>query len=193
MRKSKKSNPMMELTRLRNGYLRVPCILSYPNLHRAVKQKSSDDMKYSMAAIIPKDIDISELEDQIEEQIKEKWGKNRPRKLTELIRDGSEYEGQEGYGDDVVFFNARNTRRPFVRDMMGDDITDPEETYPGCRGLLVFDTYPYDMEGNRGVGASLQGFIKVAEGDRLGGAAPMDPDEAMEDLSEEFDPDEFTF
>ena len=193
MARSKQKSSAMRLTRLRGGSFRCPCILSFPNLHRAVSGKDGETPKYTMAAIIPKDIDLSELEDAIEDCIKEKWADKRPKKLQLPIRDGEEYEEKEGYDDTVVFFNARNTRRPYVKDMAGENIEDPEETYPGCRGFVIFDPYAYDTDGNRGVGMSLKGFVKAAEGERLGGAAPNDPDEDMEDLDEDFDPEEFSF
>ncbi len=136
---------------------------------------------------------MSELDDAIEAAIERKWKGDPPKRLKHPIRDGEEYDDKEGYDDTVVFFNARNTRKPYVRDIDGEEIVDPDECYPGCKGFVVFEPYGYDVEGSRGIGMSLLGFIKVSEGERLGGRAPNDPEEDMRDLDDDIDPDDFPF
>lgn len=185
--KTSAPNALSTVTRLENGAYRIPCILSYPYLFTPQAQKKGEP-KFTMNGIVPKTVDLSALEEGIEEAIKAKWGNKNPGRLRMPIRDGSEYSDKEGYGDDVVFFSARNERRPFVVDKGRQDIDDKDEVYPGCKVLAVVRPFAYDNE-SKGVGLSLQGIIKIGEGDRLGGA-PMTADDAMSGLSATDFPDD---
>lgn len=182
-----KKGAALTVTKLENGAYRIPCILSYPYLFTPQPNKNGDP-KYSMNGIVPKTVDLSLLEEGIEDAIKDKWGNKNPGKLRMPIRDGEEYSDKAGYGPDVVFFSARNERRPFVVDRAREDIDDKDELYPGCKVLAVVRPFAYDNE-SKGVGLSLQGIIKVGEGERLG-AAPMKADDAMGDLSAADFPDD---
>jgi hypothetical protein len=184
---SQKGKGALKAVRLDNGAFRIPGILSYPYLFSPQKSDKGDP-KYSMNLIVPKTVDLSELEDAIDAAKVEKWGKNTPKKLREPIRDGSEYDDKAGYDDKVIFFTARNERKPFVVDKNRNDIDDKDEIYPGCKVLAVVRPYAYDNE-SRGIGMSLQGIIKVGDGERLG-AAPMTADDAMEGLDAEDFPDD---
>lgn len=202
-RRSKRGKSIMdEVRETKGGSFSVPGRLSYPNLFTP---RPGDDPtgkpKYSLSCIVSKDVDLGPLEDAIEEVIEEKWKGRPPRGLRRPVRDGDEYSDKDGYDGDHVFFSARNTRRPYV--VRGDrsPIQDEEDVYPGCYGLAIVEPFAYEKDTNKGVGLSLVGFVKVKDGERLGGGAPADPDDDLDDLKiddedldfDEIDDDEIPF
>ena len=68
--------------------------------------------------------------------------------------------------EDSVYFTARDAIKPMVVDRNKQPITDHEQIYSGCYGYAVVEFYPY-KSGNGGISCSLQGFMKIADGENL--------------------------
>jgi hypothetical protein len=82
--------------------------------------------------------------------------------------DGKDAELFEG----KVFLTARSQDKPQVVDEDLEPIMDQFDIYSGCLGRGDIWLFPYDKAGNRGVGAILNSFQKLGEGERLSGRRP---------------------
>lgn len=176
--------------RIRTGLVRF----SFPYLF---EPRTGDDgtPKYELSILIKKDDkDTLDLINKGIEAAKvrgqqEKWGGKIPKKLTLPLRDGDEKEDLEGY-ENVMFINSRSKLKPNVVDKSGHEIIDPEELYAGCYGSVAISFYPYNSNGNNGVGVCLDNVIKLKEGEHLGGGKPSAESDFEDiDLSEFEDDD----
>lgn len=89
----------------------------------------------------------------------------RPGEDKEDAKDAEQFEGK-------VFLTARSTDAPQVVDADLDDIIDKMEVYSGCVARADIWLFPYDKAGNRGVGAILNSFQKLDDGERKSGRRP---------------------
>lgn len=149
--------------------------------------------KYSAVLLIPKDDTATAdavraaIKAAYEEGVVKKWAGKRPRLQNETLRDG-DGEDREGnpYPDEYHscwFLNAKSTGRPALvrRDMTLID--SEEEFYSGCYAVASVSFFPYDANGNKGVGCSLNNLMKTRDGERLGGGASAAADFADVDLT----------
>lgn len=152
--------------------------LSYVHLATPVKAPGSDTEKYSVSIIVPKSdrATVNTINAAIEEAKKNgaasKWGGKVPPRLRTPLRDGDEDRPDDAAYADSYFFNCSSLKRPRVFDMNLQEILDSSEVYSGCYGRVNVTFYPYDVNGNRGIGVALNLVQKVADGDTLGGGAP---------------------
>lgn len=119
---------------------------------------------------------LDKLRQAIKEVAEEKWGKKaadmlKKGQLKSPLRDGSEkddakdaemYEGK-------VFLKASSTDRPQVVDSDLEEIIDKFDVYSGCIARADIWLFPYDKAGNKGVGAILNSFQKMEDGERRSG------------------------
>lgn len=158
--------------RIRTGLVRF----SFPYLFEP-RPNEDGNPKYELSVLIDKD--DKETLDLVNKAIEaakvrgqqEKWSGKIPKKLMTPLRDGEEKEELEGY-DGVMFLNTKSKLKPHVVDKYGHEIIDPEELYAGCYGSVSLSFYPYNTNGNNGVGVCLDNVIKLKEGERLGGGKP---------------------
>lgn len=90
------------------------------------------------------------------------------------LRDGDEDHPEDPAFAGMMFLNASNKYKPQVasRDEFGlVMVEDPTEVYAGCYGAVTLEFYPYNTNGNRGIGVSLGNVIKLRDGERLAGTA----------------------
>lgn len=145
--------------------------LCYVHLWEAHAAPQTDNYKYSVAVLIPKtDTDtVKAVKDAIEaafaEGIKSKqgWKGLRPKKGTpNPLKDGDDPEMTEDYRGCWVFNASSKSRVPVLgRDRM--PITNQEEVYSGCWGLVSVNFFPYDTAGNKGVSCGLNAVLKTAD------------------------------
>jgi hypothetical protein len=147
--------------------------------------------------------DLKEMQTKISDALAEKWGPEKakwPRQLKICLRDADNEdrtnEADASYDPNYVnayFMNARTRNKPGIVDENVDPIMDQDEFYSGCyaRATVVFQAY--DKGGGKGVGCYLNNIMKVADGDRLGGAASPEKDfaafkksDADKDSAEDF-------
>lgn len=119
---------------------------------------------------------LDKLRKAIVEVAEEKWGKKaadmlKKGQLKSPLREGSEKEeakDAEMY-EGKVFLKASSTDRPQVVDKELEEIIDKFEVYSGCIARGDIWLFSYDKAGNKGVGAILNSFQKLDDGERRSG------------------------
>ena len=169
---------------------------SYVNIFRSRAFREGQDAKYSICLLIPKEdkatlAKIAAATDEaIQEGISSKWGGKRPKNLHLPLRDGDEERAGEApeYAG-MMFLNANSNTKPGIVDKDLNEILDPDEVYSGCWGRASINFFPYDSNGNRGVGVGLNNIQKLKDGERLGAARAK----AEDDFGDGFEDDEEDF
>lgn len=175
-----------------------PVRFSYCNLFHPRPVVEGAPPKYSVTLLIPKsdkktldaiDAAIVAAKAQFAEKNK---GKGLPAKCKTTLWDGDgennsgEPFGEECHGCMVISVNSN--RKPLVINRMKQVITDEDEVYSGCYGQAIINFYGYDVPGNKGVTAGLNGIMKVKEGERLSGSrisvSDFDDSEFGDDLDD---------
>lgn len=160
-------------TKVVTGLIRM----SYVNIFKSRSFSDGQDAKYSMCILIPKEDKATlkkikaAIEEATQEGIASKWGGKRPANLKLPLRDGDEeraYEAEEYEG--MYFLNASSNSKPGIVDKDLNEILDPDEVYSGCWGRVSINFYPFNSNGNKGVGAGLNNVQKVKDGEHLGAA-----------------------
>lgn len=147
---------------------------SYLNVFKSRSFREGQDAKYSVCLLIPKSDKATikkiqkAIDDAIEEGIASKWGGKKPASLKLPLRDGAEREAEEYEG--MVFLNANSNMKPGIVDKDLNEILDPDEVYSGCYGRASINFYPFNSNGNKGVGVGLNNIQKLKDGEPLGGA-----------------------
>jgi len=104
------------------------------------------------------------------------------------LRDGNEKDETEGYGDEVMFVGARNTKRPVVVDGDLTPLTaEDSKPYAGCFVNATVRLFAYDHPtGGKGVSASLRAVQFAKDGESFG-AGRVDAEEEFEKISADAD------
>ena len=173
----------------------IPCRLSYANIWEARQSMEGDKMQYSCCLLIPKSDTatvqrIQAMMAKIEaEAVGTKWGGKKPANLKQPLRDGDaeradeapEYEG-------MYFLNCNSTQKPGIVDKDLNEILDPDEVYSGCWGRASINFFPFNTNGNKGVGVGLNNIQKLKDDDRLGAArASAESDFGGDDFEDDED------
>lgn len=168
-------------TSVRLGLVRF----SYPFVFEKRKDESGNPDKYSLCCLIHKDDkETINLFNEAYEAAKqkgkaEKWGGRIPAKVKSPLRDGDiDREGDPAFAH-CYFFNCSSKNAPGVRvreNGLISDALDSSEFYAGCFGAVTVNFFPYNSNGNVGVGIGLNNCIKLEDGERLGGGRSADED-----------------
>lgn len=170
-----------------NKVITGKCRLSYAHIWEPSKAPGSDKEKYSCSVIIPKSdkatlLKIEEAIASAKEAGKGKWGGKIPAKLKLPLRDGDEERPDDPAYAGCYFINANSNRQPGVLDTNKQEMLDKDALYSGCYCKFSLTFFPFDSNGNRGVGVNLNNILKVAEGERLSGGASAEDDFATEEV-----------
>jgi hypothetical protein len=168
---------------------------SYVNIFRSRAFREGQDAKYSICLLIPKEDKAgiakirAAMDEAVQDGITSKWGGKKPKNLHLPLRDGDEDRADEApeYAG-MMFLNANSNTKPGIVDKDLNEILDPDEVYSGCWGRASINFFPYDSNGNRGVGVGLNNIQKLKDGDHLGAArakAEDDFGDGFEDEDEE--------
>lgn len=163
-------------TSIRIGEVRFSYVNVFEPNPKAIDSKTGK-CKYTCCILIPKT--NTEAIKLIEEATAaaaqkgkdDKWNGKIPATIKKPLRDGdlekadvdSAYEG-------MMFLNCSNLRKPGVQvleDSMRFEASE-DDFYSGCWGAVTLNFYPYDTNGNKGVGVSLGNCIKLRDDDRFG-------------------------
>ena len=82
---------------------------------------------------------------------------------------GDEERPDDAAYADSYFINCNSTERPGVVDRKRVPITDPTVIYSGCYIRASINIYPFNTNGNRGVGAGLGNVQFWEDGEPLNG------------------------
>lgn len=163
--------------------------LSFPQLFEA-KAFQGGTPKFSAVFLLDKKnhaSKIAEIKAAMEACAKEKWPKKLPPGLKYGLRDGSEKEDTDGYGEGVMFFSASSQKRiPVVdRDLSplsaGDD-----RPYAGCYVNATVNVWAQDNEFGKRVNFGLVAVQFSKKGEPFGAGA-ANPEEEFEKIEETAD------
>jgi hypothetical protein len=149
------------------------CRASYVHIFEPHSTNGSEP-KYSISIIIPKsDADtIGKIRAAIEEAKQSgisKWNGKLPPNLKLPLRDGDEERPDDPAYADSYFINCNSVEKPGIVDRKRVPITDPTVIYSGCYIRVSINFYPFNTNGNRGVGAGLGNVQFWCDGDPLNG------------------------
>lgn len=160
------------------------CRFSYAYLFEPRKDENGENAKYSMCVLIPKTdtATINMVKDVIEAaKVKgknSKWGGKVPGRLGNPLRDGDEEDKGEEF-EGMMFFNCSAKQKPGVRILEGGQIVealDESDVYAGAWGAITINAFPYDSNGNKGIGIGLNNVIKTRDDERLAGGSTAEQD-----------------
>lgn len=142
----------------------------------------SDDKKYSVSLIIPKD--DKETVKKINEAIKaataagkdSKFSGKVPSNLKLPLRDGDADRPDDEAYKNAYFLNASCRTKPGVVDKNLNPILDQDEVYSGCFGRASVTFYAFNTNGNKGIACGLNNLQKLTDGEPLGGRSTAESD-----------------
>ncbi len=99
------------------------------------------------------------------------------------VRDGTEKEGLDGFGEGLRFSNLTTKFKPGVVDKDGVTriVDDNDAFYPGCYARATITCYAYENKG-KGVAFGLMNVQKLADGARLDSRTDAEEDFSNEEL-----------
>ena len=148
--------------------------LSYAHLFHPQAPEGGGEAKYSVCLLIPKTdaVTLGRVRAAIETakaQGIEKWGGKVPTGLKLPLRDGDIERPDSPEFAGMLFMNCNSKNAPLVVNQQKQDIIDSSEVYSGCYAKASVSFYPFNVNGNRGVGCGLNGIQKISDGEPLGG------------------------
>ncbi|MGL5750057.1 MAG: DUF2815 family protein [Paraclostridium sp.] len=165
--------------------------MNYTNLFTPKAIENDIEAKYSLSILISK-ADIATIE-KIEEAIKsaktkgqEIWGDITPNNLKLPLRDGDIERADSKDYEDHYFINATSKYKPGIVDKRLNEITNEKEIYPGCYGRVSINFYPFNKNGQVGVGCGINNVQKISDGEIINiSSKPEDDFTIIEDDFEE--------
>lgn len=180
-------------TRVITGKVR----LSFSNLFEPRKNDDGTAGRYDCCLLIDKDDKDTiacinkAIENAKAKGVESKWGGKIPKNLQLPLHDGDEKEDDQ-YSEQFegkMFINPKAKSRPGIVDKHGARIIDAEEIYSGCWVVAAISFFPYDANGNRGVGVGIDNVMKIADGESLAGKPSADSDFAGVAVDDDDDDD----
>jgi len=156
--------------------------IAFPNVYTPRAASEGQEPRFSVCLLIPKnDKDtppkINAGITAAKQQGSGQWnGGSLDIKLP--LRDGDVEKPESPAFRGVYFMNASSKARPGVVDRALNEIVDPSQIYSGCFCRVSLNFYPYNQNGNAGVGCGLNHLQKLADG-----SLPSERASAEEDFS----------
>jgi len=158
--------------------------LSYPSLYKATdggnKQAKPEDFKFSASFILDKRDNAEAIEaiKKVQRDVAaDKWANKSTEKgyFKGVLRQGVEKEDKDGYGPDVVFFNAKSKTKPAVYDIGNKPLPDNNtRVYAGCYVDVSIRLWAQDNEFGRAIRAELRIVRFNSDGEPFGDSIPAD-------------------
>ena len=165
---------------------------SYVNIFKSRSFQPGQDEKFSICLLIPKkdkktvqDVNAA-INAAVQQGISEKGGEKNPGNLKLPLRDGDVERADEA--DEYIgmyFLNANSNQKPGIIDMYKNEILDPTEVYSGCWGRASINFFPFNSNGNKGVGVGLNNIQKLGDDEPLGGARASAEDDFADDFEDD--------
>ncbi len=163
-----------------------PFRVSFPNVFEKSQYKGSEPkygitMIFDVAGFNPTEKkQFTAMKGLLEAACQEKFGKSlkicaKNTNFKRSLRDGSEKEDLDGYGEGKVFAAATSKRQPGLIDRDKQAIISEQEFYPGCYARATVTAYGYDNV-SKGVAFGLHNIQKLGEGEDFSGRVSADED-----------------
>ena len=142
--------------------------IAFPYIHVPRAASEGQEPRFSACLLIPKaDKDtLAKINAGIaaaKQQGSDQWnGGGLDLKLP--LRDGDVEKPESPAFQGMYFMNASSKSRPGVVDRALNEIVDPGQIYSGCFCRASVNFYPYNQNGNAGVGCGLNHLQKLADG-----------------------------
>lgn len=140
--------------------------------------------KYSLCILIPK-TDKKTLEDcrkaieaAKQDGMKTKFG-GKANGVKIPLRDGDEERPDSPEYAGMMFINCSAKSQPIILDRNRNEVVDRKEVYSGAWGNVAVNFYPYNSNGNKGVGCGLNVIRKLEDDDNLGGGISVSEAQSM--------------
>ncbi len=152
--------------------------LSYVNVFEPQTRPGSTDAKYSVTVLMPKSdtagkaaIDAA-IKAAIEQGVTKCWNGIRPPQPAICVHDGDGVRPSDGqpYGAECKgcwVFTASSKNAPGVVDINVQPLIDARAVYSGIWGRVNVTFFPYNNNGKKGVGCSLNHVQKLRDGEPL--------------------------
>ena len=163
--------------------------LSYCHLFTPEAVVAGAEKKYSVSVIIPKTNTrlVNEIKKAINAALQmgmsSVFGGKMPQNWRNPLRDGDlEKTDDEAYAGSY-FINATSKNKPGIVKRVkinGQnklvEVTNEEDIYSGCYGIVSINFFPFNNAGNKGIGAGLNNVLKTNDGIYLGGRSSAQTD-----------------
>lgn len=161
--------------------------LSFPALWEPRKGPDANSKPaYQAAFILDKKsnaADIASVKAAIATVVKEAFKGKQPPKIA--LREGTEKPDTDGYGEEVMFINARSDRRPQVVGRRMEPINaEDNKVYAGCYVNATIRLWPQDNQYGKRINAQLRAIQFVKDGEEFGDGA-VDVNKEFKALDEE--------
>jgi len=164
--------------------------LSYCHLFTPEAVAVGAEKKYSVSVIIPKSNNklVAKIKQAINAALQmgvasATFKGKMPTNWRNPLRDGDIDKADDEAYADSWFINATSKTKPGVVKRVkinGEnklvEVTNEEDIYSGCYGIVSINFFPYNNAGNTGIGAGLNNVLKTNEGDYLGGRSSAQTD-----------------
>ncbi|MDR1600283.1 MAG: DUF2815 family protein [Oscillospiraceae bacterium] len=150
---------------------------SFCNLFQPRAQQDGQEPKYGVTLIIPKTdkATLAKINSAIEaakaNYLARNAGKKVSKDLKTTLHDGDgERPNGEAFGEEckgAYVITASSKSQPVILYADKTPIIDPKDLYSGCYGRAILNFYVYDVNGNKGVTAALNGVMKLHDGEPL--------------------------
>jgi len=163
--------------------------VAYPYLASARRRKPTDKARYSVCLVFPEGTDFSGLKELAKTAALKKFPNGIPKGLKSPFRSGEDREREDGTYPEG--FSATDTYIDFWRyeDDGAPPVVGPNRqpilpgsVYAGCTGLVLANASAYSVDGNKGVSFHLEAFQFAADGERIGGSEPVNPETDFDEL-----------
>lgn len=163
----------MNQTKVTTGEVRF----SFPHVFQPHANQQNQEPKYSVTILIPKTDTATinaiqaAMQAAAQEGVSSKFNGQMPAMLKYPLHDGDGVRPNgEAFGEECkgcMVMTASSKQRPEVVDTNLQTILNPAEIYAGCYGRVSLNFFPYNSNGNRGVGCGLNNVQKLRDGDPL--------------------------
>lgn len=160
------------------------CRLSYVNVFEPKAFKETDEPKYSVTILIPKNTEDGQktiarikaaIQKAAEKGAQKHFGGKVPLNVSNTLKDGDTETNDLGElkceaNPELkghMYMRLATKYQPKVLDNSRQEILNPLEVYSGCYGKVSLTCFAYSGDGKRGVSAVLNNVMKTRDGDPL--------------------------
>ena len=150
---------------------KVKGILSYPHLFQARAIQQGQDPKFSCSVLVLKtDPMLAQVQQILETEKANGFPSGFPPNGKVFLKDGAvEYpQDPKMHNYMIISGSAKADQKPVTVDANMQPVMDPAIVYPGAEAWVQFNSFVYDMQLSKGVGAGLNGVMLTGEEGVLG-------------------------